>query len=119
MSKLNFVWKIKQKMSHLFPIRGQNSSIVTTVDVNINNNNNTNNNNVNDEDFVTSTSSNSDSSNNVVSVTTPSFLLPEITLPSCAFSPCFQSEESSYTPPHSPSFDDDDCSNLLQPQRPF
>jgi hypothetical protein len=44
-----------------------------------------------------------------VSITTPSFLLPEITIPSCAFSPCFPSEESSNTPPHSPSFDDDDA----------
>jgi hypothetical protein len=71
-----------------------------------------NNNNVNDENFVISsssvTSSSSDTSNNVVSVTTPNFVPPEmeITVPSCTFTPCFQ--ETSDTPPHSPSFDDDE-----------
>jgi hypothetical protein len=47
--------RLENKMKNAPPIRGQNSCIVTTVDVNINNNNNTNNsNNVNDEGFVTS-----------------------------------------------------------------
>jgi hypothetical protein len=108
-------------MKNAPPIRGQNSSIVTAVDVNINNNNNTNNNNyVNDEGFVTSTtSSNVATSNNVVSVTTPSFVPPkvEFSLPSHAFSPSIRSGEISDSPPHSPLSDDDAAemySNLIR-----
>jgi hypothetical protein len=113
--------RLENKTKNVPPIWGQSSSIVTTVDVNINNNNNTNtnnNNNVNDEDFVTSTSSSSvtssssDTSNNVVFVTTPSFVPPDIepSLSSHYFSPTVTPfGESSDTPPHSPSFDDDEA----------
>jgi hypothetical protein len=106
---------LENKTKNVPPIWGQSSSIVTPVDVNINNNNN---NNVNDgdngssnpSDFVTSTSSNVATSINVVSVTTPSFVPAgmEITIPSHVFSPTVPFGESSDTPLHSPSFDDDD-----------
>jgi hypothetical protein len=101
--------RLENKKKNVPYVRGQSSSIVTTVDVNVNNNNNTNNNNnnVNDEDFVTSTSSSSDSSNNVVSITTPSYVPPEITIPSNAFSPV-PFEEGFATSPQSSMFDDDD-----------
>jgi malic enzyme len=110
--------QLKNKMKNVPYVQGQSWTIVTDVIITNNNNNvnDGNNRSSNPSDFVTSSSfvpstpSNiiTDTSTNVVSVTTPSFVPPEITIPSCAFSPCFQSEELSNTSPHPPSFDDDD-----------
>jgi hypothetical protein len=103
--------KLKNETKNVPYVRGQSSTIVR--DVFITSNNNNNNNNVNDEGFVTSTSSNSvtssssDTSNNVVSVTTPSFVTPNI---EHYFSPTVTPfGESSDSPPHSPLFDDEEA----------
>jgi hypothetical protein len=105
---------IENKTKNIPPMRGQNSSIVTTVYVNIinDNNNNRDNRSSNPSYFVTSTSSNiaTDTSNNVVPSTTQSFVPSdiELSIPPHYYSPSVPFEETFGTPPHSSSFDDDD-----------
>jgi hypothetical protein len=90
---------MENKTKNVPTVRGQNSSIVTNIDVNINDNrddvNDGGNRNSNPSDFVASsgfipsTQLNIVTSTNVVPSTTPSFVPPQIefNLPSHAFSP--------------------------------
>jgi hypothetical protein len=100
--------QLKNETKNLPYVRGQSSTIVADMLITNNNTNSNTNNNVNDEGFVTSTtSSNVTTSNNVMSVTTPSFVSPDIS--SHYFSPTVTPfGETSDTPPHSPTFDDDE-----------
>jgi hypothetical protein len=91
-------------MKNVRPIRGQSSTIVTDVIITNNNNNN-----VNDGDNCSSNPSDFGTSNNVVSVTTPSFVSSnfELSIPPRYYSPTIPFGETSDSPPHSPLSDDD------------